>query len=313
MKAEEISAQGEDLHANYSAYKLRTAQSYIYMLAIVVSVLNLLLIVFDISCIETQTVRLITAAVRYVYSALLILVGGGLTRTSDYREYVISVSIIELGFLAINLFVLSQYSTPNFLIHSMGIIAIILFIFLVPNRRDVQLSLAIVAAMSFYAYCFIKLKDNSISDIMISIAYSAMSIIICAISTSINDKNRLREFVAKNRLEQMSTTDFLTNTANRFRLEEEADRWMSFCRRQKLPLCLAFVDVDNLKQINDTFGHAAGDSVLITLSRLMQSQLRNSDTIARWGGDEFVLLLPNVSIKKRIRSIRTSCIQNQCF
>ena len=300
VKAEEISVQSEDLHAIYSAYKLRTAQNYIYMLAIVVSVLNLLLIVYDINCIETQTARLITAAVRYVYSVLLILVSGWLTRTSDYREYAISVSIMELGFVVINLYVLSQYTTPNFLIHSMGTIATMLVVFLVPNRKDLQLTLAVVAAVSFYTYCFINLKVNSVSDITASVTYSVMAIIICTISNSISEKNRLREFVAKNRLEQMSTMDFLTNTANRFRLEEEADRWMSFCRRQKLPLCLVFVDVDNLKQMNDTFGHAAGDSVLITLAHLMQSQLRNSDTIARWGGDEFVLLLPNVSLKNAV-------------
>ena len=62
-----------------------------------------------------------------------------------------------------------------------------------------------------------------------------------------------------------------------------------------MPLCLVFADVDNLKYINDHFGHAAGDVVLKQLTETMKSQLRSSDTIARWGGDEFVVLLPNVS------------------
>jgi diguanylate cyclase (GGDEF)-like protein len=60
------------------------------------------------------------------------------------------------------------------------------------------------------------------------------------------------------------------------------------------------VDVDNLKRINDQYSHAAGDAVLRRIAGVMQSQLRTSDTIARWGGDEFVLLLPNVSLQNAV-------------
>ena len=300
MKAEVDSVQGEDLHAIYGAYKLRIAQNYIYILAIIASVLSLLLIICDINCVQNQTSRLIIATVRYGYSVLLILVSGWLTRISSYGVYSTVISIMELLSMVISLYVLAQYESPNFLIQSMGMIATILIVFLVPNRKSFQLALSIFAAFSFFVFTYQHIRNVPTNDLLASIVYAVVAITLCAVSSFINEKNQLREFIAKNRLEQMSTTDFLTNTANRFRLEEEADRWMSFCRRQKLPLCLVFVDVDNLKQINDTFGHSAGDSVLITLSNLMQAQLRNSDTIARWGGDEFVLLLPNVTLKNAV-------------
>ena len=295
LHSETMTVAGEDLHTAYGAYKLRIAQNYVYVLAIFASVFSVLLIIFDIRSIQDQTVRLIIAMIRYLYAVLLIFVGGWLTRTKSFKTYTIVVSLLELVSICISLYVLAHYGTPSFLIQSMGLIASILVIFLVPNRKEYQLSLSIFAALSFYGFAYWIRIAASMNEILASVVYSLVAIALCTISSYHSEKNQLGEFISKTRLEQLSTTDFLTNTANRFRLEEEADRWMNFCRRQKLPLCLVFVDVDNLKQINDSNGHAAGDSVLVTLSTLMQKQLRNSDTISRWGGDEFVLLLPNVA------------------
>lgn len=300
MDSETTPAAGEDLHAAYGLYKLKIAQNYIYVLAIVVSVFSVLLIICDINHIANQSARLSIAVVRYSFSVLLIFVGGWLTRMKSFRVYALVVSLLELLSIATSLYVLTLYQQPNFLIQSMGLVATILVIFLVPNRKGYQLTLALLAMVSFYAFSFYFIEDLDSNEVLASVAYTAIAIVLCAASSFHNEKNQLGEFISKTRLEQMSTTDFLTNTANRFRLEEEADRWMNFCRRQKLPLCLVFVDVDNLKQINDTSGHAAGDQVLIILAALMQKQLRNSDTISRWGGDEFVLLLPNVSLKNAV-------------
>lgn len=300
MKSETVSVRSDDLHAAYGTYKLRTAQNYIYILAIIASMLNVLLIICDINLVESQTSKLVIAIVRYSYAVLLIFVSGWLTRMTSFPAYAAVVSLLELCSVAMSMYVLTQYSAPNFLIQSMGVIATILVIYLVPNRKAYQLSLSLISALSFYFFTYFYIKNVTLNEVLASAIYTSIAIALCSVSAFNSERNQLREFIAKNRLEQMSTTDFLTNTANRFRLEEEADRWMNFCRRQKLPLCLVFVDVDNLKQINDAFGHVTGDAVLVKLSALMQKHLRNSDTISRWGGDEFVLLLPNVSLKNAV-------------
>ncbi len=84
-----------------------------------------------------------------------------------------------------------------------------------------------------------------------------------------------------------SLTNLLNHTAFRNVLSQEVNR----CKRQNAALALAMMDIDNFKMVNDTYGHAAGDSALKGLSRLLQQRLRKSDIVGRYGGDEFVALL----------------------
>jgi diguanylate cyclase (GGDEF)-like protein len=84
-----------------------------------------------------------------------------------------------------------------------------------------------------------------------------------------------------------SLTNLLNHTAFRNVLTQEVNR----CKRQSAKLALAMLDIDHFKRVNDTHGHAAGDSALKGLSRLLQQRLRKSDIIGRYGGDEFVALL----------------------
>lgn len=87
-----------------------------------------------------------------------------------------------------------------------------------------------------------------------------------------------------------SLTSLINHTTFRGMLAQEVSR----CRRQENRLALAMLDLDHFKQINDTYGHAVGDSILKSLSRLLKQRLRKSDIIGRYGGEEFVALLLDV-------------------
>lgn len=93
-------------------------------------------------------------------------------------------------------------------------------------------------------------------------------------------------------LEHLATIDPLTGLANRRYFLELAERAFYQAQRYSRPLSVVMIDVDNFKHINDTFGHAAGDRVLKAVAGRMQSVLRRSDILGRYGGDEFVMLLP---------------------
>jgi len=93
-------------------------------------------------------------------------------------------------------------------------------------------------------------------------------------------------------LELLATTDPLTNIANRNKLNIILEKSIHVSLRYKLPLSIIFFDIDHFKKINDTQGHEAGDTVLTSISALISHHIRSSDIFARWGGEEFIIVLP---------------------
>ncbi|MDD3990757.1 MAG: GGDEF domain-containing protein, partial [Desulfobacteraceae bacterium] len=94
----------------------------------------------------------------------------------------------------------------------------------------------------------------------------------------------------------LSSTDTLTRLANRNSFIESATVEMERARRYGSPLSVLILDIDNFKSINDSFGHNEGDRVLRNTAALLRSNLRSMDKPARWGGEEFVMLLPGTDL-----------------
>ncbi|MFH0709738.1 MAG: EAL domain-containing protein [Pseudomonadota bacterium] len=97
--------------------------------------------------------------------------------------------------------------------------------------------------------------------------------------------------IYENELNRIAQYDALTNLPNRVLLSDRLSQGMAQSQRHGLPLAVVYLDLDGFKEVNDTHGHEVGDHVLITLSNQMKQTLREGDTIARIGGDEFVILL----------------------
>ena len=286
--------------ARFEATQLDAAQRNIHAFAAIASITSFLCIICDLMFIQARTGRLIAAIIRYSFAILLILSVRKLQRIHTFAGFSACVSALEATGIALFFSVLLLYESHDFLIQSLGLLLTILAIFVVPNRSANMLILSICACAAYFLFYYFHSQCYELREYIAAAAFAALTIILCAVKTIGTDRYSFADFVTRERLEQASTRDFLTNAATRERLEEEARRWMNFCRRQSLPLCLVFVDVDDLKRINDQYGHTMGDVALKEIARIMQTQLRNSDTIARWGGDEFVILLPNVTLPNAV-------------
>ena len=106
------------------------------------------------------------------------------------------------------------------------------------------------------------------------------------------DITTMKEY--QGQLERFAYYDLLTNLPNRMLLADRLKQAMAVCQRRNLSLAVAFMDLDGFKAVNDNHGHNVGDELLITISQRMKAALRDGDTLARIGGDEFIAILADL-------------------
>jgi diguanylate cyclase (GGDEF)-like protein len=96
----------------------------------------------------------------------------------------------------------------------------------------------------------------------------------------------------------MATTDPLTGLFNRWHMIDLAEKELARYQRSQHPIGLLLLDIDHFKSINDSHGHEVGDKVLVAVANTIKADLRSQDLIARWGGEEFLVLLPDTDLEQ---------------
>jgi len=113
-----------------------------------------------------------------------------------------------------------------------------------------------------------------------------------SLQSQLAEINELRQ-----KLEEQAIRDPLTNAYNRRYLAEYLDGAIARAERDKTPVTIVILDVDDFKQINDTYGHTCGDDVLLAMTKFLFEHTRRSDVVCRYGGEEFVILMPQVDLE----------------
>lgn len=103
------------------------------------------------------------------------------------------------------------------------------------------------------------------------------------------------------RLEQMASTDKLTGLFNRQALDALTEQTLKDVKRDDYPLSIVMLDIDRFKSINDKHGHASGDIIIAAVAKMLKEKLRKNDIVARWGGEEFLLLLRDCPLDEAVR------------
>jgi diguanylate cyclase len=120
----------------------------------------------------------------------------------------------------------------------------------------------------------------------------------------VDAEQRIRDLEAQLRqMSELVREDQLTGSLNRRGLDDVFERESARADRRGTPLCVAMLDLDNFKRLNDTHGHQAGDGALRHLVKVVKDSLRSIDVIARFGGEEFVILLPETSVEAAVQTM----------
>lgn len=141
-----------------------------------------------------------------------------------------------------------------------------------------------------------------------------LSVLINQLRHSLQERNQeVREAMA--RISTMSVRDPLTGLYNRRWLMEVLERERMRCQRAPYMFCVAIIDIDHFKRVNDTHGHAVGDDVLKQLGRLMSNHVRESDSFGRFGGEEFLWIVPATNLMQAVEAAERlcRCASKLCF
>lgn len=150
----------------------------------------------------------------------------------------------------------------------------------------------IIGAVTVQSY-----KNNSYSDRAIGMIKALASYIAIAL----NNSQKSEELRAKtNELEVISKTDVLTGLFNRRYIRSRIDKEVESYQSNNEAFSVVLLDIDYFKKINDIYGHNCGDYILSKLAKLLKKQIRKQDVLARWGGEEFLILLPNSNEKEAV-------------
>lgn len=114
-----------------------------------------------------------------------------------------------------------------------------------------------------------------------------------SLQNSLLEKNRI--------LESLSQTDHLTKLYNRLYLDNMIEKEVARSKRYHTPFSVIVLDIDHFKKVNDTYGHQVGDQVLIDMASVLEDNTREIDTVGRWGGEEFLILLPETTLPNALK------------
>lgn len=283
---------------SYDEARLNVSKKHVRAVILTVTVFNLLLLIPDLLMIAHTGKQLIVIVMRLFFSMSLIYLFFNTPKINSFDRFAKIVSSYEIAGIVVFMIVLNLYEKPDFMIQTLGLILITIIIFLIPNKLNYMITVTLISVGVFLSYFAFFDTRVTVSDYMAVFVYMLFVVGFCAVSARITERFQHNEFNAKSELIKISSVDPLTKTGNRYKFEKEADWWIEFCRRQDFPLSFVMIDIDDFKAINDLYGHMSGDTIMVELVQIFNEQLRNTDLLYRWGGDEFVILLPNVPLSQ---------------
>ncbi|MDI9597260.1 MAG: GGDEF domain-containing protein [Atribacterota bacterium] len=284
-------------------YMLKESVQHFRINLLAFSLLFLLLFVPDYFLITDQARLGIIFLIRILFVFLSIFYFIRIQYMSQYL-YVFS-TIYELTGTILFWGLLSFYEEPDVVIQQQGLIVYILVIFfIIPNRFITKISISLILTIGFFFIAFLRdlltISSYSWGLLVFSIAIT----IFCAMTTRRINRLQRVQFQNNQILTKISTIDSLTGSLNRMKYDEVLEKEITRAQRYNHTLSGIMFDLDNFKEINDKHGHLEGDKALKKVASLIENYIRENDQLFRWGGEEFIILLPNTDLESAINLTR---------
>ena len=239
------------------------------------------------------TISLVLRASALCITILAFFLAGKFKR---YDQTLLMITLTELSVFAIYLVILYNQTDTEPFRSFITVKLLILGTFLIPNKWKNCLIAACIMLISYIVFCALFIKPTTSPYLVQQGIYFGLCIIPCAIFIFGREGSERKHFASEQRLEFLSMTDRLTGIYNRSRFDYILNLWIKNMRHD--PFCLLLFDIDKFKMVNDRFGHNVGDQVLVKMTEIVSANIRDNDIFARWGGEEFVVLFGNTSIKR---------------
>ncbi|MEN6462558.1 MAG: GGDEF domain-containing protein [Syntrophomonas sp.] len=317
MKANDkydISFSGEfvdkALEREFLHYDMKYYLKIIGPVAIIFGLIFMTFIISDYFAIESHSSFTVIFLTRLFFLMVSIVLYFAVKKINDYSNLVYLITTYEIVFFVSFIVIINQYGSIS-IMSFFSIMAITLAVYIIPNRLINSQIISVLFALSFFIFYYNHIEHMETSMLLELVGYSLIFITFGNIQAYLTNFYRRKQFADSRELLRLSVTDSLTGIYNKAKFNQELDWWIDFCNRYGSPLSLVIFDIDNFKKINDNYGHLTGDNILKSITLLIKNTIRNTDIFARWGGDEFVVLLPNTDIEQAIviTERMRSCIQ----
>ncbi len=287
----------KSMETEFINYDMKRYVRFIGPVALVFGIIYMLFIVSDYFAIKNPFSFSIILVTRIVVLAISVILYLTVNKIANYTKLTYFITAYESLAIIAFLIIIYQYENLTYL-SFFSIMALTLALYITPNRLILTQIISILLCLFFFTFPARNIAGVETPILLRILAYDLILIIYCNIGAYMTNLYKRRQFADSKELLRLSVIDPLTGIYNRAKFDEELNRWISYCNRYEDPLCLIIFDIDNFKRINDTFGHIIGDVVIQNIAATIKNSIRNTDVFARWGGEEFVILLPNTGIQQ---------------
>ncbi len=217
-------------------------------------------------------------------------------KIKGHRALGLVTSIMEIATFFFYMAVLFIYADPEWTSKSMSVAVFVLLVFNFPNYLLHNVITSVFISAFYFVFTCLAIPNHmdtfnwyQFFGVLISIFFSYITFY------QLNTLKR-NNYLSQSHLQKLAETDKLTNINNRTSIDLTLQSCCLSASVNVDSFALIMFDIDKFKTVNDTYGHAVGDSVLIETVAVAIERIRKSDVIARWGGEEFVIILPQTNI-----------------